>query len=682
MAETIDKQVAEQEKERRNKIYQDNTTDAERTIYWKLKKILAHFRDNIFPDMFEIVKMDKLYSKEYEAGLKKHNMKYKSAKIYPLITSIHDTFMAALYDNDLRPKVFPMEEVEAQIVDDAQMFFQWWVEVSETEQAQEIIRNEASLLWASYWIPWYTTSIMKYDEWENKVTFIPCLFPVSFFEMFYSVWATNFYKAPEKFRRRFMPFDSLKDMFYPIWEDDWKIKWMWKQVEKKKQAILEAPMPLSKADFTKIYDIDAYSATYLWYLGDWTPSGMIYDETFNVLDTSSYCEVIDLYIGDQLMVMVNGYFVYSWPSPFQYGEDFALSSREGPFIELTFEKGIGSVPSGIGKKIMWHQKQCNSLYNSIADAMYRHLNPVLAAVQWAITDPTTGNAPTTIGYDEGKVYSINPSYAGMNNAITKLDWTDYNILQLSMNQFEALKADAYTICWVNSYVLWWEWKVERSRYWAEQKVNASKSRLNPMTKSIGRFYSKLFYHWLWLAKQSWATVAYIQNEDSEYVINLSELDKKFRIVCSADVWVEEAKANKVQWLLTMMQNTSAFAQNPITGLPDIDNQAFLESIADYAGLRWFKAMSTEEQKEYIDKSYEIKDYIQQKEIQAQQQIQQAQPQQQMAQPTNWQPSEEEIAMMMQQAQQPQANPDQSMLPYSDTTYPTEDESQLDFILPQ
>jgi hypothetical protein len=40
------------------------------------------------------------------------------------------------------------------------------------------------------------------------------------------------------------------------------------------------------------------------------------------------------------------------------------------------------------------------LFNSIADAVYRHLNPVLAAVQGAITDPTTGNSPTTIGYDE------------------------------------------------------------------------------------------------------------------------------------------------------------------------------------------------------------------------------------------------------------------------------------------
>lgn len=122
---TIDSQVKKEEEERKNKIYQDNSTDAERTIYDKLKKILYHFRDNIFPEWFEEIKMDKLYSKEYEAGLKRHNMKYKSAKIYPLITSIHDTFMASLYDNDLRPKIFPMEEVDPQAVDDAQMFFQW-----------------------------------------------------------------------------------------------------------------------------------------------------------------------------------------------------------------------------------------------------------------------------------------------------------------------------------------------------------------------------------------------------------------------------------------------------------------------------------------------------------------------------------------------------------------------------
>ena len=46
-------------------------------------------------------------------------------------------------------------------------------------------------------------------------------------------------------------------------------------------------------------------------------------------------------------------------------------------------------------------------------------------------------------------------------------------------------------------------------------------------------------------------------------------------------------------------------------------------------------MTTEEQKEYIDKSYEIKDYIQKKEVEAQQQLQSQMPQQtDQSQPTN------------------------------------------------
>ena len=38
--ENIDSEVKKQEQERKNKIYQDNSTDTERTIYDKLKKIL------------------------------------------------------------------------------------------------------------------------------------------------------------------------------------------------------------------------------------------------------------------------------------------------------------------------------------------------------------------------------------------------------------------------------------------------------------------------------------------------------------------------------------------------------------------------------------------------------------------------------------------------------------------
>mgnify|MGYP007022359478 CR=1 FL=1 len=44
----------------------------------------------------------------------------------------------------------------------------------------------------------------------------------------------------------------------------------------------------------------------------------VYDNTFNVLDTSNFVEVVELYIRDQLMIMVNGYFVYKGKSPYFY----------------------------------------------------------------------------------------------------------------------------------------------------------------------------------------------------------------------------------------------------------------------------------------------------------------------------------------------------------------------------
>ena len=109
-----------------------------------------------------------------------------------------------------------------------------------------------------------------------------------------------------------------------------------------------------------------------------------------------------------------------------------------------------------------------------------------------------------------------------------------------------------------------------------------------------------------------------------------------------------------------MQNLAWVSTNPITGLPDMDTKSFLEAVTDYAWLEGLKPFTLEEQKQYVDDAYAIKDYIQQKEIEAQQQAQAQQPQQQ---PQEW-PTLDEVAA------QDQANPQQPS---------TED---LWFIIPQ
>jgi hypothetical protein len=71
---TIDKQLEDQKLERERAFKEaidKNSTQEERDIWGKLQRILFHFRDNIFPEQFEIIKMKKLFSKEYEAEIRR-----------------------------------------------------------------------------------------------------------------------------------------------------------------------------------------------------------------------------------------------------------------------------------------------------------------------------------------------------------------------------------------------------------------------------------------------------------------------------------------------------------------------------------------------------------------------------------------------------------------------------------
>ena len=188
--------------------------------------------------------------------------------------------------------------------------------------------------------------------------------------------------------------------------------------------------------------------------------------------------------------------------------------------------------------------------------------------------------------------------------------------------------------------MWWDWKIERTRSWVESRVGTAKARLAPITASIGRFYSKLFYHWINLAENSWATVAYIEDENGNYTIPLSDINKKFKIICTADAAVEQQRATKLEWLMTNIQNLTPFVQNEITQLWEIDKRAFLDSVLKTVGLPWFKAYDKESYQSYINDSYDIKELMLKREMELQQMQQQwAQPQQEQA-PTQETPIEE------------------------------------------
>lgn len=600
-------------------------------IFERCREIVKYFRDNVFPIAFDIVKQKKLYNADIRMALDRAWLRYKSAEIYPLILPIHDTYCSNLHDSNLVPRVIPVTNDDIEMADIGEKYLNRALDVSDKGNLEKVW-NEAALLWDSYCTPWYDikeqTVVDENGNREKYNILIPKLYPVSRFELFYTIGARTFESAPEKIRRRFVSYSSLPDVYWPIWDEiEDKINntpWL-------EQAILFSPTYISKADFTKIYDIDRLSYDLI--QGIVSEKGeqvwVAYENAFNVLLSNGFGEVIELYTQGKMILFFNGYKLYDWVSPFYYEYNQELS-QEWPFIGIYYEDTIGTRPMGIGQKLMPHQRKCNQLWNTISDGMYQNLNPMYWIVRGAMVGQD-GNAPSMITYEEGKCFNVEPWYA--NGWVSALNFIDPNVLSLSMSYLNSIKDDAYTIIGVNSYTVGWQGKIERTWVAVNQRVEATRSRLAPIIKSIGRAYSKLFYHWINLGIKNGIENTLIRlgdNDDKDFSftkIDLVKLNKDFNIVCSAESQEEALRASKSEGIIRVLNSLTPFVTSPYTGMPIYNTDEAVAEAVRQVGIKWLRPMSVDETKKMIDEGVEIQMYQQQKAQEAQQEVQQA------AQPT-------------------------------------------------
>lgn len=70
----------------------------------------------------------------------------RSNLVYPLISSVHDTFCANLYDTETKSTAVAREEEDVKMTQDAQDFFDRAYSITNADDVKEMIRNEASLI--------------------------------------------------------------------------------------------------------------------------------------------------------------------------------------------------------------------------------------------------------------------------------------------------------------------------------------------------------------------------------------------------------------------------------------------------------------------------------------------------------------------------------------------------------
>jgi len=599
---SIEKNI--EEEKTKKKVKQKPFTQSEERLRELMLNTINVYRTLIFPEAYEIIKAKLLFTGDIKAAYKSIWEDMKTAAVYPLIWPIHDSFSANLYDSVVTPKVSAREEADKTQSEMAQDFCDWAQDVSDWESAKKLIRNEASLIGTSYGMAWWdkreeTIKFMKQGIERKSTRSISqptCEF-VSFFELFYDRSTVKFSRARWKARRKILSLNEVIRRYWSLIDFNDKNKL---QIQDSVNDVI------CNYDFTKIYEIKNYEDIYC---GDWlTYSDPLTFLEENVLtsitDKNPLLEVIEYWEWDQLTIMINGRIYYDDASPYPAWDPFSIVVYE----EIPWTcRGLG-----IGQKIMPHQRQASFYFSKIKDAIGQHIDPMYTVIKGSVIW-ANGKTPETISWMPWKVLQIeDPTIP--NAGIKAIQFIDYNVINLAVQQLNDAIMRAQETVGTNSYVQGWAGKVERSFGAANLKVAVTATRLKPINSSLSKFDQHMFEQWLALASQ------YLDDEFAVKVLGPSgyeyktikpfDLMNKFDITVDIDAIRDLTKSERSQTVLNMLNAIAPYNINPISNTPAISPETVIWLISDQMDFDWFNVMSKEEREAYVSEHLEISKRVQ------------------------------------------------------------------------
>ena len=562
--------------------------EKQRELNRVLSDTISYFERNIFPEAIEIIKyknwdmsdrammLYKLYKDDWEM---------RSNQNYPLLQHMLDVFVANLYDTDTRAKAIAMQEEFQDDAEMAQDFYDWASNMSNSDEEKEIILSEAVLLWTSYSKAsfdvesketWYVTWWDYKSLWVIK-KFNPILEHINYFNVFYPPETKDFYKAKWIAYRYITTVSDANSRYKNLW------------VSLSDNVIKSSP--ISSWDYSRVYDCKS-----IW---DWVVNRVCSKDPS--IDTTQYdflrremfyikskenniVEVVEYWEWDNLTVLINGWIIYDWASPYP---------DRPPFMLVAYEKQPWSCRwRWIGQKLIALQKEANLVHNWIKDSINMWLFPMMLAQRWAVID-RDGNTPEVLYWRPSAV--IETTLPWQNWWIEPMRFSDPQYITLGRNHLEFIIAQSYEIAWVNSYVSWWQTKVERSWAWVTQRVAAMRSRLQPIINSLNRLDAELFRQRLAMATvfmddEFKVMVVWDDWTNNWKSIKISNILNKFTVVAENEANRAATKMMRATQSLDALTKINSINMDPITQLPYYDITPAIQHVVenyDFQALKKF-----------------------------------------------------------------------------------------------
>lgn len=448
-----------------------------------LKKTLEYYETYIFPEAIEILKHDQLDSSDYYHVLYNifwDDAQYRSCVSFPLISQMVDTFVSNLYDTDTKTRAVAFKQEDQENTAMAQDFYDWAYDSSNAEDVKETLKREACLLWTSY-------AHIRYDNWEKEMIYTkdwdtellvrkisqPIVENISFFSLFLPPNTKDFYKSKWYAYRYIETKKSIKERY----------KWINIKFEDKDFSW----SPLSTYDYDRAYHIKSYwdnlvNRIRCWLVAYNNTNDFVNKSLFMIdMKDNEFCEVIEYHEWDQITVIINWKQKWSW---------YSWNVWWSPFAVVTYDKQPWNfMGRWIWQKILTFQREAIQITNCIKDVTNQWLYPSFTAIKWSVKDQT-GRTPAKMYWIPWKIYELTNNI--WNAWLTPIEFSNPQYIAAWQNRLSWLLNQAQEVIWLNSYVTWWQSKVERSSAWVQQRIAVMRSRLQPIISSLNKFDSRLF----------------------------------------------------------------------------------------------------------------------------------------------------------------------------------------------
>lgn len=333
---------------------------------------IKDYEETFFQSWVQTIKDYTLTTVDRAIELKQKNKEFMTNEKQPIIRTYIDRLVQWLFRTNFFIKAYPLTKSDEKSAEAVQKFTERCFSSSKAKKALLDMGTTAITNWIWYARTWFETSPEKIKEIKNLESKQKTYYVNDFYAKFERVSEfclfgepfQNFYDQRYIIYRKILPIktilNKIRNLDVKIWEEHIKL-------------IIDHARPCSTKNYDKVRLIKYQEEKILRWM--WDDFNYSTENIFDVTFDNDYCEYIEYWTKDNLIIMINWYIVYDWENP--------LDWRVSPFKYINFTNLPWTwISDGAWSLLRWQQKLYDSLYNISFDLLKFKAGPMFLKQPW------------------------------------------------------------------------------------------------------------------------------------------------------------------------------------------------------------------------------------------------------------------------------------------------------------